>query len=78
MATFRDADGVSQWYLAVVVAFRPRARIYRHVVHFDEDGEEICVGFPDDGVQLLAAMTTHCRCPRCMLSEPEGRVLRTA
>ena len=66
MATFRDADGVSQWYPAVVVAFRPRKNL-RHVVPFDEDGEEICVGFPDDGVQLLAAMTTHCRCPRCMV-----------
>ena len=32
MATFLDAEGASQWYPAIIVGFRPRATIFRHIV----------------------------------------------
>ena len=70
MATFLDEEGAVQWYPAVIVEYRPNARIYHYVVHFDADGEDILVGLPDDGVQLLTATATHCMCPRCLLSHP--------
>ncbi len=75
MATFLDEEGAVQWYPAVIVEYRPNARIYHYVVHFDADGEEILVGLPDDGVQLLTATATHCMCPRCLLSHPQGQLL---
>ena len=76
MATFLDEEGVSQWYPALIVEYRPPpARIYRYVVHFEADGEEILVGLPDETVQLLTTTATRCRCPRCLVSDPEGRSL---
>ena len=75
MATFRDEEGVEQWYPAVIVEYRPRARIYRYVIHFDADGEEVLVGLPDDTVQLLTTTVDRCKCPRCLLSDQEGRSL---
>ena len=74
MATFLDEEGTSQWYPSLIVEYRPRARIYSYVIHF-EDGEEILVGLPDDTVQLLTRTVTHCKCPRCLLSDHEGRFL---
>ena len=59
MATYLDEEGNSQWYPALIVEHRPRARIYRYVIHFDADGEEILVGLPDDTVQLLTTTATH-------------------
>ena len=75
MATYLDEEGTSQWYPALIVEHRPRARIYRYLIHFDADGVEILVGLPDDTVQLLATTATHCKCPRCLLSNQEGRPL---
>ena len=59
MATYLDEEGNSQWYPALIVEHRPRARIYRYVIHFDADGEEILVGLPDDTVQLLTTTAIH-------------------
>ena len=54
----------------------PPVRIYRYVVHFEADGEEILVGLPDEEtVQLLTTTATRCMCPRCLVSDPEGRSL---
>ena len=46
-----------------------------YVVHFEADGEEILVGLPDETVQLLTTTATRCMCPRCLVSDPEGRSL---
>ena len=75
MATYLDEEGASQWYSALIVEYRPRARIYRYLIHFDADGEEIVVGLPDDSVQLLATSSVWCKCPRCLLINQEGRSL---
>ena len=75
MATYLDEEGVSQWYPALIVEYRPDAHIYKHMIHYDADGEEVLVGFPDPTVQLLTTSVTHCKCARCLLSDPEGRRL---
>ena len=76
MATYLHEEGTSQWYPGLVVEYRPRARIYRYVIHFDADGEDILVGLPDDSVQLLTTTASRCKCPRCVLSDPEGVLLQ--
>ena len=60
---------------SVIDSGGPRARIYRYVIHFDADGEEVLVGLPDDTVQLLTTTVDRCKCPRCLLSDQEGRSL---
>ena len=71
---FLNEEGVEQWYPALIVEHRPRARIYPYVIHFD-DGVEIVVGLPDPSVELLTSTATRCMCPRCLLSHPEGLLL---
>ena len=75
MATYPDEDGEPQWYAATIAAHRPRARVYHFTLHFDADGVEINVGLPDETVELLTQRVTHCRCPRCLLADANGRQL---
>ena len=72
MATYDDEDGEMQWYPATIVAYRPNARIYFFTLHFDADGVEIFVGLPDETVELLTETVTHCRCPRCLVTDTKG------
>ena len=75
MVTYPDEQGEAQWYPALIVEYRPRARMYHFVVHFEEDGVEILVGLPDESVELAEATETHCQCPRCLITYPDGREL---
>jgi len=74
-ATFLDEDGVSQWYPALIVEYRPEAEELKYVIHFDEDGEEIEADLPDESVQLLMSTATHCKCPTCIEADQKGRRL---
>ena len=75
LVTYPDEQGETQWYPALIVEYRPRARMYHYVIHFEQDGVEILVGLPDESVQLAEDSTTHCRCPRCLLASADGREL---
>ena len=77
-ASFLDDHDVAQWYMGLVVEFKPQNRIYRHVIHCDTDGFELPIGLPDDTVRLLTATATHCKCRRCLLTHPDGMSLAGA
>jgi hypothetical protein len=41
MVTYPDEQGEAQWYPVLIVEYRPRARMYHFVVHFEQDGVDV-------------------------------------
>ena len=69
-----DESSEPQWFLGTIVTFRPRAKKWKFVLHFD-DGQDELISLPDDSVRFLPELVHCCRCERCRCTEEDGRAL---